>query len=161
MFRACKKGFKFRVCAVRVRFLRGSMSADQISAELIDTIASHMQLSVADVLAWMTDCVAANLASYRDSLAGPFPYALHESLMLLLLCLTLSVALYVQVLGPQCLSSAHGQPRRRGHGHAPHVDEYMGYYNRIVGQSNYAIVHFAEITGCTPRRKSRPLAGSR
>eukprot|EP00966_Prymnesium_polylepis_P020702 476409-Prymnesium_polylepis.1 len=43
VFRACKPGSVFRVCVVRVRFLRGSMTAPQISAELIDCIASHMQ----------------------------------------------------------------------------------------------------------------------
>ena len=43
VFRACLPGFVFRVCCVRVRFLRGSMTADQISSELIDCIASHMQ----------------------------------------------------------------------------------------------------------------------
>ena len=37
-----------------------------------------MQFSVADVLAWMSDCIAANLASYRDSLKGPFPYSDHN-----------------------------------------------------------------------------------
>eukprot|EP00966_Prymnesium_polylepis_P257565 5950216-Prymnesium_polylepis.1 len=78
VFRACKKGFHFLICAVRVRFLRGSLTADMISAELIDAIASHMRMPVGDVLAWMTDCVAANLASYRDSLAGPFPYSDHN-----------------------------------------------------------------------------------
>ena len=43
VFRACLPGFVFRVCCVRLRFLRGSMTADQISAELIDCIAAHMQ----------------------------------------------------------------------------------------------------------------------
>jgi hypothetical protein len=125
VFRACKPGFRFVVKAVRVRFLRGSMKADQISAELIDCIATHMGLSVACVLAWMTDCASANLASYRDSLAGPFPYSDHNGCM----------------------------PHTGHHvGEAmetPHVDEFMSMYNLIVGQSNYAVVHFAEITGYT------------
>ena len=43
VFRACKSGFVFKVCCVRVHWLRGSMSADQISATLITTIASEMQ----------------------------------------------------------------------------------------------------------------------
>jgi len=43
VFRACLPGFVFRICCVRLRFLRGSMTADQISSELIECIASHMQ----------------------------------------------------------------------------------------------------------------------
>ena len=43
VFRACLPGFAFRICCVRLRFLRGSMTADQISSELIECIASHMQ----------------------------------------------------------------------------------------------------------------------
>eukprot|EP00966_Prymnesium_polylepis_P228836 5295452-Prymnesium_polylepis.1 len=36
----------------------------------------------------------------------------------------------------------------------PHVDEFMGHYNVIVGSSNYAIVYFSEITGYNAKRKS-------
>ena len=106
------------------------MSADQISAELIDAIAMHMRMPVADVLAWMTDCVAANLASYRDSLAGPFPYSDHNG----------------------CLP--HTGAHVGEHMEVPHVEEFMNMYNAIVGTSNYAVVHFSEITGYTAKKKS-------
>jgi hypothetical protein len=106
------------------------MSADQISAELIDAIAMHMRMPVADVLAWMTDCVAANLASYRDSLAGPFPYSNHNG----------------------CLP--HTGAHVGEHMEVPHVEEFMNMYNAIVGTSNYAVVHFSEITGYTAKKKS-------
>ena len=89
-----------------------------------------MQFPVADVLAWMSDCVAANIASYRDSLKGPFPYSDHNG----------------------CLphTGAHvGEAME-----TPHVDEFMGHYNSIVGTSNYAVVHFSEITGYTAKKKS-------
>ena len=36
----------------------------------------------------------------------------------------------------------------------PHVDEFMALYNVAVGTSNYAVVHFAEITGYTAKKKS-------
>ena len=88
------------------------------------------QVSVADLLAWMSDCVAANLASYRDSLAGPFPYSDHNG----------------------CLP--HTGAHVGEHMETPHVDEYMGLYNACVGTSNYAVVHFAEITGYAAKKKS-------
>lgn len=71
----------------------------------------------------MTDCASPNLASYRDSLAGPFPY-----------------------------SDLNGCLPHTGHHvdeamETPHVDEFMGFYNLIVGTSNFAVVYFAEITG--------------
>ena len=78
----------------------------------------------------MSDCVAANIASYRDSLKGPFPYSEHNG----------------------CLphTGAHvGEAME-----TPHVDEFMGHYNAIVGTSNYAVVHFSEITGYTAKKKS-------
>jgi hypothetical protein len=34
------------------------------------------------------------------------------------------------------------------------VDEFMGYYNAIVGTSSYAVVYFREITGYTAKKKS-------
>ena len=37
----------------------------------------------------------------------------------------------------------------------PHVDEFVGLYNAAVGTSNYAVVYFAEITGHTPKKKSK------
>ena len=40
------------------------------------------------------------------------------------------------------------------HMETPHVDEFMLYYNAIVGQSSYAVVHFSEITGYTAKKKS-------
>mmetsp|Transcript_2893 Transcript_2893/g.8575 ORF Transcript_2893/g.8575 Transcript_2893/m.8575 type:complete len:82 (-) Transcript_2893:270-515(-) len=51
VFRTCGPDFTFRLRVARVMFLRGSMSvsADQISSCLIDTIASHMRLSVSNV----------------------------------------------------------------------------------------------------------------
>ena len=85
----------------------------------------------------MSDCVAANIASYRDSLKGPFPYSEHNG----------------------CLphTGAHvGEAME-----TPHVDEFMGHYNAIVGTSNYAVVHFSEITGYTPPRRRARRAGSR
>ena len=78
----------------------------------------------------MSDCVAANIASYRDSLKGPFPYSEHNG----------------------CLphTGAHvGEAME-----TPHVDDFMGHYNAIVGTSNYAVVHFSEITGYTAKKKS-------
>jgi hypothetical protein len=36
----------------------------------------------------------------------------------------------------------------------PHVDEFMGFYNAIVGTSSYAVVYFREITGYTAKKKS-------
>jgi len=78
----------------------------------------------------MSDCVAANIASYRDSLKGPFPYSEHNG----------------------CLphTGAHvGEAME-----TPHVDEFMGYYNAIVGTSSYAVVYFREITGYTAKKKS-------
>ena len=42
-FRACKAGFQFRICAIRVAFLESSMNANEISAELIAAVACHMQ----------------------------------------------------------------------------------------------------------------------
>lgn len=42
VYRACKPGFVFRVCCVRVAWLRGSMTADHISSVLMDTIIGQM-----------------------------------------------------------------------------------------------------------------------
>jgi hypothetical protein len=79
----------------------------------------------------MTDCVSANLACYRDSLAGPFPYSDHNG----------------------CL------PHTGNHVgdamDAPHVDEFMGIYNPIVGKSSYAQVHFSEITGYAAKKEAK------
>ena len=36
----------------------------------------------------------------------------------------------------------------------PYLDEFMGLYNSIVGTSNYAVVHFKEITGYTAKKRS-------
>ena len=66
------------MCALRVRFLRGSLTADQISSELIDAIVSHMRIPVADVLAWMTDCVAA-IRSLRQTRVRATPAGCHAS----------------------------------------------------------------------------------
>ena len=44
VYRACKPGFVFRICCVRLHFLRGSMTADQISTTLLQTCAVHMQV---------------------------------------------------------------------------------------------------------------------
>ena len=44
VYRACKAGFKFRISCVRVRFLRGSMTAPQISAVLLDCCVAFMQV---------------------------------------------------------------------------------------------------------------------
>ena len=46
VYRCCKPGFIFRVCCVRVHFLRGSMTAAQISSKLLQTCAVHMQVLV-------------------------------------------------------------------------------------------------------------------
>eukprot|EP00966_Prymnesium_polylepis_P006137 140584-Prymnesium_polylepis.1 len=78
----------------------------------------------------MSDCVAANLASYRDSLAGPFMYSDHNG----------------------CLP--HTGAHVGEHMETPHVDEFMGYYNGCVGTSNYALFLFPEITGHTAKTKS-------
>ena len=130
VYRACKKGFNFRVCAVRVRFLRGSMNANQIASELMDCHCSHMLMKVSNLFAFMTDCVSANLAAYRDSLSSPFLYSEHNG----------------------CLP--HTGSHVGEHMDVPHVDEFMALYNAIVGLSNYAVVFFAEITGYTAKKKS-------
>ena len=179
VFRACLPGFIFRICCARVRFLRGSMNANQISAELIDCIASYSQVTaarpraatasepvrppharrrrlrrppalarppalthpspprlltsqmpVADVLAMMSDCVSANIASYRDSLAGPFPHSEHNG----------------------CIP--HTGSHVGENMDTPHVDEFMVFYNMCVGMSNYAQVLFAEVTGHAGKKKS-------
>ena len=44
VYRACKPGFVFRICCVRLRFLRGSMTAPQISSILLDTCLAFMQV---------------------------------------------------------------------------------------------------------------------
>ena len=88
------------------------------------------QTEAEDLLAWMSDCVAANLASYRDSLAGTFLYSDHNG----------------------CLP--HTGSHVGEHLETPHVDEFMGMYNVIVGLSNYAKVVFAEVTGHKARRRS-------
>ena len=130
VWRAVLPGFIFRICCVKVAFLRGSMTADQISAELIKCIASDMRHPVADVLAWQSDCVAANLASYRDSLKGPFPYSDHNG----------------------CIP--HTGNHVGDNMDTPHVDEYMAMYNACVSTSNYAVVLFKEITGKTSQKRS-------
>ena len=73
----------------------------------------------------MSDCVAANIASFRDSLAMPFQHSDHNG----------------------CLP--HTGSHVGEHLETPHVDEFMGYYNLCVGQSNYAKVIFAEAP-CLP-----------
>ena len=78
----------------------------------------------------MSDCVAANLASYRDSLAGPFPHSDHNG----------------------CIP--HTGSHVGEHLETPNVDEFMNLYNTCVGTSNYAKVIFAEVTGYVARRKS-------
>lgn len=44
VYRACKPGFVFRISCVRVDFLRGSMSAAQISSTLLHICCVHMQV---------------------------------------------------------------------------------------------------------------------
>ena len=78
----------------------------------------------------MSDCVAANLASYRDSLAGPFPFSEHNG----------------------CLP--HTGSHVGEHMETPHVDEFMALYNQCMAFSNYAKVLFTEVTGNTAMRKS-------
>ena len=46
VYRACKAGFIFRISCVRLRFLRGSMTADQISSVLLDTTLGNMQVNI-------------------------------------------------------------------------------------------------------------------
>ena len=89
-----------------------------------------MQTPPEDVLGWMSDCVAANLASYRDSLAGPFPFSDHNG----------------------CIP--HTGSHVGENLETPEVDEFMNMYNTCVGTSNYAKVIFADITGYVARRRS-------
>ena len=94
------------------------------------SVCSCVQTPTTDVLAWMSDCVAANLASYRDSLQGPFPYSEHNG----------------------CLP--HTGSHVGEHMETPHVDEFMILYNACVGFSNYAKVPSCDVTGNVAMRKS-------
>ena len=64
--------FKVHEC-IRVSFLRGSMSAEQITAELVETLVRIFGLHMDVILAWMHNCVSANLSSF-DSLEKFFIY---------------------------------------------------------------------------------------
>ena len=88
------------------------------------------QTPTEDVLSWMSDCVAANLASYRDSLKGPFPYSDHNG----------------------CIP--HTGSHVGEHLETPTADDFMALYNACVGTSNYAKVIFADVTGYSARRRS-------
>ena len=79
----------------------------------------------------MSDCVASNIKSYRETLASAFPYSDHNG------CLPHTGSHVGEALD------------------TPHLDEFMGLYNVSVGLSNYAVVLFAEVTGTTPRRSSQ------
>ena len=64
---------KVHVYCTWVSFLRGSMSADRITAELVETLVRIFGLPMDVVLAWLHDCVSANLSSF-DSLEKLFIY---------------------------------------------------------------------------------------
>ena len=130
VWRAITEDFEFRLRCVRVKWLRGSMNADGISAELLSIVGSDMYHPLVDVLAWQHDCVAANLASYRDTLAAACPYSDDNG----------------------CLPHTGGHVGE--HLETPTLDELLGHYNIIVGQSNYACVEYTEICGVSPKKKS-------
>ena len=78
----------------------------------------------------MSDCVSANLKSFRETLAGMFPFSNHNG----------------------CLP--HTGSHVGENLQTPNLDEFMIIYNAIVGTSNYAVVLFCEITGHTAKKRS-------
>ena len=71
--RFVSEDFKVHVYCIRVSFLRGSMTAQQITAELVDVLVRVFGTPMDKILAWMHDCVSANLSSF-DSLSKLFVY---------------------------------------------------------------------------------------
>ena len=66
--RWCTEDFTIPVRCVGVSWLQGSLDNTGISAELINTLSLLMGIPVENVIAWMHDCVSANLTSYNSTL---------------------------------------------------------------------------------------------
>ena len=70
--RWCTEDFTIPVRCVGVSWRAGSLDNTGISAELINTLSLLMGIPVENVLAWMHDCVSANLTSYNSTLAPTY-----------------------------------------------------------------------------------------
>ena len=127
--RWCDEDLHIHTRVIRVAWLRGSMSNEDISAELLAALF-EMGIKFENVFAWMHDCVEANQKSYRDTLMGACQYSDDDG----------------------CLPHTGSHVGEKFD--SPVCDEYTGHYVAANAHSNKARVTFKDSTGESAAMKS-------
>jgi len=120
-----------RLRAIRVRFLAGTPSANEIAAVLIDTVTNDGHIRLDDVLAIMCDGAAANLSAYSGTMESACPSSDLE------LCM----------------------PHTSGHVwtslNTPNLDEFLKGWSEAFKHSLRAKELFKKICGVAPKKKGQ------
>ena len=106
--------------AVRVKWFSSTLNANEISSVRMSVITEDAQLPLMDSVAFMHDSVAANIASFRDTVGILCPYADDEP----------------------CAPHT-GNHVGEAINHST-LDDYMALYNQAMAHSNYAKIYWRE-----------------